>query len=163
MWECRKAGTEASFLPACFPYSHLSIIAVPGVRVMGMDQKVTFDSAAPFTWPVLRDRLTGCGMELQMRMIDGELAFPDEEPPDGWRELRLGTPAGMVTLRREPDGVRLVIWGNADPLLRQVWNSVTLAVAAVSKGRVETEKGRMTAEEFAQFIGSPPGTQGGAT
>ena len=28
-----------------------------------------------------------------MRMIDGELAFPDEQPPESWAELRVGTPA----------------------------------------------------------------------
>jgi hypothetical protein len=44
-------------------------------------------------------------------MIDGELAFPDEEPPEDWRELRIGTPEGMmVTIRRERDRVVLVVW-----------------------------------------------------
>ena len=46
-------------------------------------------------------------------MIDGELAFPDETPADAWRELRVGTPQGMVTVRRDRDQVVLVTWGNA--------------------------------------------------
>src|SRR3712207_8342677 len=32
-------------------------------------------------------------------------SFPDEVPPEGWRELRVGTPQGMVTLRREGGAV----------------------------------------------------------
>jgi hypothetical protein len=69
-----------------------------------------------------------------MRMIDGELAFPDETPPDTWRELRVGTPSGMITLRREIDGVTLVIWGNADENLRRDWNTL----ADVLRELVET-------------------------
>jgi hypothetical protein len=57
-------------------------------------------------------------------MIDGELALPDETPPHDWREIRIGAPGGMVTLRRETDGITLVIWGNADDQLRQDWNTL---------------------------------------
>jgi len=54
-------------------------------------------------------------------MIDGELAFPDEEPPANWHELRLGTAEGLaVTVRRESNRVVFVVWGNADAKLAAV-------------------------------------------
>ena len=58
---------------------------------MGMDQTVTFSQAPP-TWATVSDLLTRRGFLVQTRMIDGQLAFPDEVPPDAWKELRLGTP-----------------------------------------------------------------------
>ena len=33
---------------------------------------------------------------MQVRMIDRELAYPDEERPENWRDLRLATPEGKV-------------------------------------------------------------------
>ena len=48
---------------------------------------------------------------MQMRMIDGELALPDETPPDGWRELRVAAPEGMVTIRRAPGRIVLGTFG----------------------------------------------------
>jgi hypothetical protein len=118
---------------------------------MGMDQKVTFSpDRVPF-WPQLRALLSARFFGPQLRMIDGELAFPDEEPVLAWQELRLGTPSGMVTLRREPDGIRLVTWGNADDALRRDWNALTWVVAVLSNGTVEGASGRMSADEFARF------------
>ena len=60
-------------------------------------------------------------------MIDGELAFPAEEPAEAWQELRVSAPIGMVTLRREADGIRLVTWGNADAAIRfeHLWDVLT--------------------------------------
>jgi hypothetical protein len=73
---------------------------------------------------------------LQMRMIDGQLAFPDETPPDAWHELRVGTSAGMITLRRETDGITLVIWGNADEKLREVWHTLARGIAQLTDGAI---------------------------
>lgn len=78
---------------------------------MGMEVRLPRTDLA---WTDLQARSAARGLSLQMRMIDGELAFPDEEPGSAWRELRLAVPGGMVTLRREEDGLRLVTWGNAD-------------------------------------------------
>jgi len=102
-----------------------------------MDQRVSFPAERMPSWPSLRDLLASRGMPLQLRMIDGELAFPDEAPPETWRELRVGTPAGMVTLAREQDGVRLVIWGNADEAMRRAWNVLGEAIADLTGGTVE--------------------------
>jgi len=119
---------------------------------MGMDQKVTFSPDRVPLWPQLRALLSARFFGPQLRMIDGELAFPDEEPALAWQELRVGTPSGMVTLRREPDGIRLVTWGNADDPMRRAWNALTWSVAVLSEGTVETAAGRMTAEEFAKTV-----------
>ena len=120
---------------------------------MGMDQKVTFAADCAPSWPRLRELLSACGLVPQLRMIDGELAFPDEEPPEAWQELRVGTAQGMVTLRREPDGIRLVTWGNADDAMRHAWNALTWAIARLSEGMVETATGRMNAHAFARSVG----------
>jgi hypothetical protein len=68
-----------------------------------------------------------------MRMIDGQLAFPDETPPDDWKELRVSTPAGMITLRRDDEGISLVIWGNADEKLRTVWEQMAGAIGELTR------------------------------
>lgn len=115
---------------------------------MGMDQTVTFAGKSPPSWPAVRDLLAARGFPAQTRMIDGELAFPDEEPPESWRELRVGTPQGMVTLRRGPDHVVFVTWGNADDALRQAWNALAWAYAEAGGGRVQTPQGPADAAAF---------------
>jgi hypothetical protein len=121
-----------------------------------MDQTVTFAGEPP-AWPAARDLLAARGLPVQTRMIDGELAFPDEEPPAEWRELRVGTPQGMVTLRREAGRIVCVTWGNADAALRQAWNALAWACAAAGGGRVETSDGPLTAEEFQRRAELPEG------
>jgi hypothetical protein len=86
-------------------------------------------------------------------MIDGQLAFPDEKPPDSWHELRLATSDGMaVTARREQDRLALVVWGNADVKLIQAWNAITWAFAAAGNGQIQTGAGRF--QTPAEFIGN---------
>jgi hypothetical protein len=114
---------------------------------MGMDRRVRLGSAGA-KWEAVRDLLASRGFPVQMRMIDGQLAFPDEEPPPEWRELRLGTSQGMVTVRREADAVVCVTWGNADEALRQAWNAVAWAFAETGGGVVETETGPLDAASF---------------
>ena len=104
---------------------------------MGMDQKVLFAPDRLPAWPQIREAFIAAGQPVQMRMIDGQLAFPDEEPPADWRELRVGTTAGMISLRREADGLALVVWGNADPPLRASWNALATALVTLTGGRVQ--------------------------
>ena len=123
---------------------------------MGMDQKVTFAPDKTPTWAQVADFLAHRKFPVQMRMIDGEPAFPDETPSAAWRELRVGTPAGMVTLRRDGDGITLVTWGNADDKMRQAWNALTWAIAHVTDGNV----GDASAAEFATSAELPEGLAG---
>ena len=118
--------------------------------------------AAP-TWAAVRDLLAARGYAVQTRMIDGELAFPDEEPPAAWRELRAGTPEGMVTIRREAVGVTLVVWGNADDATRQAWNALAWAFAAAGGGQVETPGGLLDAHAYRQAADLPEPLREGRT
>lgn len=115
---------------------------------MGMEQKVEFAPGAAPAWEALRDFLAGRGFPVLVRMIDGQLAFPDEAPPDDWRELRLGTPQGMVTMRRDSDALTFVTWGNADRPLLQAWNALTWACAQLGNGQIHSAKGLLPAEEY---------------
>jgi hypothetical protein len=116
---------------------------------MGMDQAVQFEEGTAIpAWAAVRDLLGTYGFPVQARMFDGQLAFPDELPPPDWNDLRLATPLGMVTVRREPGRVVLVTWGNADAALRQAWNAVTWAYARAGGGTVLSASGSHSAEEF---------------
>jgi hypothetical protein len=116
---------------------------------MGMDQKVICAPERVPSWPRLAQFAAEHGIALKVMMIDGELAFPDEVPGEQWRELRVSAAGGMVTLRREPDGVALVKWGNADAGLRQAWNTLAWALAHLSGGTVKTHEGQHSAADFA--------------
>jgi hypothetical protein len=70
-------------------------------------------------------------------MIDGQLTFPDEQPSDSWSELRLQTPHGMITLRREANRLVFVTWGNADTKLREELDALVSAFAEAGGGSVE--------------------------
>jgi hypothetical protein len=122
---------------------------------MGMDQTVTFAGKPIPSWPAVRDLLRQHGYPLQMRMIDGQLAFPDEEPAEVWSELRLSTPQGMVTLRRNGNQITFVTWGNADAAMREAWNVLAWAYAEVGEGQVLTAQGPLNAAAFRQSAELP--------
>ena len=114
---------------------------------MGMDQSVTFAATIP-TWNAVQALLTERGYPVQMRMIDGQLAFPDETPPETWRELRVGTSQGMVTIRRDGQRLVFVTWGNADADMRKAWNALTWAYAKAGAGQIQTGDGVTSADDF---------------
>jgi hypothetical protein len=115
---------------------------------MGVDQTVTFAGPPP-AWADVAALLRGLGWPVQLRMIDGEPAFPDEAPAEGWRELRVASPqGGMVALRRGADRVTCVAWGDADAALRQAWNALAWAFAEAGGGAVQTAAGPADAETF---------------
>jgi hypothetical protein len=117
---------------------------------MGLEQTINFQAGIPL-WPAVQQLLTQRDVHVQMRMIDGELAFPDELPPEPWRELRVSGDAGMVTIRREAARISLVTWGNAEPPLLRLRNALAWALAAAGAGRIQTEQGEQTAEEFLRW------------
>jgi hypothetical protein len=122
-----------------------------------MDHTVALGGKPIPAWPQLHGFLQQRGLALQMRMIDGQLAFPDQEPPDGWRELRVGSAPGMVTLRRTGDDVVCTIWGNADLLLRQLWNALAWALAELGGGQVVTAEGTFDPTAFRRRFEMPAG------
>jgi hypothetical protein len=95
---------------------------------MGMEKRVPVAGDVP-AWSSVAEELARAGCPVQMRMIDGELAFPDEAPPEGWRELRVAHGGAMVTVRREPGAVVLVAGGNADEAQRRLWDALVEAFA----------------------------------
>jgi hypothetical protein len=90
---------------------------------MGQERVVRFAGDPP-EWDVIRARLAERGIVATLRMIDGMPAFPDEIPEASWKELRVGFASGMVTLRRGPNQLTCVVWGNADAGLLESWNAL---------------------------------------
>jgi hypothetical protein len=124
-----------------------------------MEQTVAFEPGSAPSWSAVSELLARHGFPVQARMIDGQLAFPDEVPPPDWKELRLGTPQGIVTARRDGDTLTFVTWGNADAALRQAWNAATWAFASLGSGRVQTPQGHVDAATFRRQAEMPPGLQ----
>jgi hypothetical protein len=122
---------------------------------MGMEQTVSFAGQAIPAYPAVRDFLAQRGFPLQMGMIDGQLAFPDELPEENWRELRLRTPRGMVTVRHDGECLIFVTWGNADAAMLQAWNALVWAFAAVGGGRIETPEGFLDARAYQERMELP--------
>jgi hypothetical protein len=123
---------------------------------MGLDQSVIFGKTPIPSWETVNALLVRRSYPVQVRMIDGQLAFPDERPPEEWQELRLGTAQGMVTVRRDGDCLVFVIWGNPDAALLQAWNALTWAFAEIGGGIIQTPAGPRTATEFQKTADLPP-------
>ena len=102
---------------------------------MGVQRVVTFSAGEP-TWQAVAAKLAEAGESPPIRMIDGLPAFPDEQPEDGWRELRLGFAAGMVTVARGPGGWRFTVWGTDDPALLRAQELTASAAATAGVGTV---------------------------
>jgi hypothetical protein len=86
-------------------------------------------------------------------MIDGIPAIPDETPDPDWKELRVGTAAGMVSIRRVPGALTCVVWGNADAALTAAWDRVVWACADAGAGHINTPSGPLSADDFAASVG----------
>lgn len=126
---------------------------------MGLQQSVDFESATVPEWKQVGDLLVHHGFAVQIKMIDGQLAFPDETPGPEWSELRLGTPGGMVTVRRVQRAVDFVVWGNADALLFASRNMLMWAFAAAGNGSILCDLGRLSAAEFLKSATLPAGIE----
>ena len=116
---------------------------------MGVELAVRFAG----DWPdfgAIRAHLARFGEVPPVRMIDGLPAFPDETPEAGWRELRIGFAAGMVTLRRAPGALACVVWGTADADLLAARDRVAWACAEAGGGTVCTDSGDLDAAAFAR-------------
>jgi hypothetical protein len=77
---------------------------------MGLEREVVFNGPVP-AWSVVAAHLT----DVQMRMIDGQLAAPEEQPHEPWHELRVARDGEMLTIRRLADRVVLVGWAEPSP------------------------------------------------
>jgi hypothetical protein len=123
---------------------------------MGLDRAIRFPTSDTPSWDAIRAQLGRVGDAATVRMIDGMPAFPDETPDPNWKELRVGTGAGMVTIRRGPGLLTCVVWGNADAALHAAWSKVIWACAAAGNGTIDTPTGPVSPDEFAHFAGISP-------
>jgi hypothetical protein len=123
---------------------------------VGQTLQVMFEMERFPAWADVAALLEARQYAVQLRMIDGELSLPGEAPPEAWRELRVGTAEGMVTLRREAAALQFVIWGNADAAMQQARNALVWAFATRGGGLIETETGRQSAADFARQAELPP-------
>jgi hypothetical protein len=124
---------------------------------MGMDRTVRFPGRVVPPWEAIRDCLARLGAIPPIRMIDGLPAFPDEVPGVGWRELRLGTQHGMVSIRAGSEALTCVVWGNASAELCAQWDAICWACAAAGSGEVATPTGGwVSADAFAKSASLQP-------
>ena len=100
---------------------------------MGMERTIVFAEATP-AWTAIRENLVAAGYWPQMRMIDNMPAFPDEIPEDNWSDLRVSLGTGMVTLRRGPNRLAVIVWGNADEVLQRDQDAIAQACASAGNG-----------------------------
>lgn len=98
---------------------------------MGLDITIKCPTPMP-DWRTIASRLS---FAAPLRMIDGLPAFPDEEPPADWQELRVMLPAGMVTLRRVADGVQLVTWENVGAELLAQRDELAAAMSSTTTAK----------------------------
>ena len=94
---------------------------------MGMTIEVT---RAPDSVSIkaLLAALSAAGFPTTIMMIDGQLVMPNAEPPPSWRDVRLRTPGGTVTLARRDSSIGVVIFGNADANMQQAQQRVAEAI-----------------------------------
>jgi len=123
---------------------------------MGLDLHVQLPGALP-GWGDLTAYLISRHVPVKLRMIDGQLAFPEEMPAEEWHELRVSLPGGMITLRRETDGVGLVIWGNAEAGLRKAWHALAVAIAELGQGSIVVGGAVLTLTDFRRQAELPEG------
>jgi hypothetical protein len=122
---------------------------------MGLEQTVTFPRGTVPLWCQVSDLLGRRDYPVQVRMIDGNLALPEEAVPEAWRELRVGAPPGMITVKRAGDRVTLGVWSNADEELRQAWNALAWAFAQLGGGRILAPEGPYSLAEFCESAALP--------
>ena len=123
---------------------------------MGLEYTIRFPAGGVPAWDAINGLLARVGGAASVRMIDGQPAFPDEIPEAGWREVRVGFPAGMVTVRRAADTLTCIVWSNADAALLAARDRLAWACAAAGNGEVETDAGSVGSADFARHAGLSP-------
>jgi hypothetical protein len=76
----------------------------------------------------LLETLARAGLPSSLLMVDNQLVSPKVPPPSTWRDVRLKTPAGTVTLKRDAQGIAVTVFGNADAALLAAQEAVVEAL-----------------------------------
>jgi hypothetical protein len=95
---------------------------------MGIDINVA--KAGPYPLGPLLEKLSASGLPSEILMIDGALVPPGAAPAE-WRDVRLRTPAGSITLTRRPAGISVVVFGNADEALQDAQRRIAQLIEAL--------------------------------
>lgn len=122
---------------------------------MGMEYAVRFPGGTPPPLSGVLTVLAEHGFPVQVRMVNGELSMPGEVPPEGWKEVRLGSPLGMVTLVHRGQELGVVTWGNANEAMQRAWNAVAWAVAMAGQGQILRAEGPQSADDFRASVAVP--------
>src|SRR4051794_9569189 len=97
--------------------------------------KAGISGALPCPLAKLTARLGEDGLPTAVAMIDGALQYPRAPVPDDWREARLKTAAGMITLTRKAGAIAVVAFANADEALLTAHAKVCAALEALHPAR----------------------------
>jgi hypothetical protein len=122
---------------------------------MGMEYTIRFHGGTAPPLARVLAVLAEHNFPAQMRMVDGELTLPDEAPPERWKEVRLGTSSGMVSLVRRGGEIAVVTWGNADEAMQRAWNAVAWAVAKAGTGEIILPGGPKGPDDFRKSVALP--------
>lgn len=122
---------------------------------MGMEHVVRFSDENSLDIRRVMVLLAQHNFPVQVRMVDGELTLPDEAPPERWKEVRLGTSSGMVSLVRRGGEIAVVTWGNADEAMQRAWNAVAWAVAKAGTGEIILPGGPKGPDDFRKSVALP--------
>lgn len=81
-------------------------------------------------------RVVAKDLGMALRLVENMPAFPDEEIPEEFSEIRLGSEGGMISVRSQPGALVLVVWGNADDPLCQALVKLAGCLATRGAGKV---------------------------
>ena len=84
--------------------------------------------STPLSLLALVELLRTAAPDAMVVMVDGNFLAPGRPLPEGWRDVRVRTPAGTLTLLPRPDGIEVVVFGNADDALRHKQQDLVAAL-----------------------------------
>jgi precorrin isomerase len=84
--------------------------------------------AASRSLPSIARALAEAGITAMIGMIDGALVTLGPPPERAWRDVRVRTPAGTLTLLKRGDDIAVVVFGNADEALLAMQARVATAL-----------------------------------
>jgi hypothetical protein len=94
---------------------------------MGLEVQVT--RRTPCQLAGLIHKIQHAGLSATVVMVDNELVMPGSTLPADWREVRIRTHAGTVTLTKRSDlSISIVVFSNADTALRNAQQTIAKAL-----------------------------------
>lgn len=98
---------------------------------MGMDLVVAGKRACAVA--ELLAALAQEGIAASVIMVDGALHAPAAPVADTWRDVRLKTGTGTVSIKRREGGIAVTVFGNADAALVETQRAIARAIEALAE------------------------------